>query len=102
MSQEPRPAPLVALVVRWAMLQRRKRVHVRGEVVNLLVALAERHNARERCSRPGNHALAWDTGLGSKDTIRKWILTARDLGAISYRAGKGRGMLPKSDSPRTC
>jgi hypothetical protein len=73
------------------MLLRRQRTPVPPEVVNLLVALAERNNAREGCSRPGNYTLAWDTGLGSKDTIRKWLSIARDLGAVTYRSGRGRG-----------
>ncbi len=91
MSQEPKPAPLVALVTRWAMLQRRRGVYVPAEVVNLLVCLAERHNAEEGCSRPGNFALAWDTGFASKDTLRRWLAVAVDLGAVTYRAGAGRG-----------
>jgi hypothetical protein len=91
MAHEPRPAPPVALVVRWAMLQRRRGIYVPCEVLNLLVALAERRSAREGCSRPGNYTLAWDSGIGSKDTIRKWLQKARDLGAITYRPGRGRG-----------
>ena len=73
------------------MQQRRQGVRIPTDVVNLLVALAERHSMRERCARPGNYVLARDIGAASKDYIRKWLRVAADLGAVTYLAGRGRG-----------
>lgn len=92
-NSKTKGAPLVARVVHWAMAKRRQGGPdmVTSEVVNLLVALAERHNAKERCARPGNLVLARDTGFTTKDTIRRWLRDAETLGAITFTPGQGRG-----------
>jgi len=83
--------PLVARVVHWAMAKRRRGDTVTAEVLNLLVVVAERYNAKERRARPGNVVLARDTGFATKDTIRRWLREAQMLEAITVTPGQGRG-----------
>lgn len=91
MSERKAP-PLSALVVRWAMHQRRLGVTVPDEVLGLLVVLAERFNYRKGYAHPGNPTLFRDLGVKTKDSVRARLRTAQKLGAVFVKVGRGHGM----------
>lgn len=89
-SREPRAAPLVALLTRWAMLRARQGRAVPGGVFVLLTCLAERFNHARGYAFPGEETLSRDLGITARG-LRLRLRTAEQLGAITVRIGRGRG-----------
>lgn len=91
MRQDPRPAPLVARLIRWSMFMARQGRPVSPGVFQLLMVLGERYNHERGFAFPGTSTLVRDLGISPRG-LRKRLRAAEQLGAIEVKIGCGHGV----------